>query len=176
MLLRGEEPQRFLLGHSHGTDWVEYNAQGWLGHAKHNPAAQNAATLLQDSQKYEHGRTVIELADSVSPKHRSRQQMMPPQSDLCRVNCFAVAVLPQEEHQRAVHGPGQRCHRAVGLHRRPGRQLPAGTAASHQHEEDLHHRRGRRQEEESVYPDQTPSGEWLRSMIETADSFPSGSN
>ncbi|XP_070827035.1 unconventional myosin-XVIIIa-like isoform X3 [Chaetodon trifascialis] len=51
LLLRGEESHLFLLGHSHGTDWVEYNAQGWLSHAKHNPAAQNAATLLQDSQK-----------------------------------------------------------------------------------------------------------------------------
>ncbi|XP_058490606.1 unconventional myosin-XVIIIa isoform X4 [Solea solea] len=50
-LLRGEKPHLFLLGHSHGTNWVEYNAQGWLSHAKHNPAAQNAATLLQDSQK-----------------------------------------------------------------------------------------------------------------------------
>lgn len=51
LLLRGDKPHVFLLGHSHGTDWVEYNAQGWLSHAKHNPAAQNAATLLQDSQK-----------------------------------------------------------------------------------------------------------------------------
>lgn len=51
LLLRGEKPHLFLLGHSHGTDWVEYNAHGWLSHAKHNPAAQNAATLLQDSQK-----------------------------------------------------------------------------------------------------------------------------
>uniref|UniRef100_A0AAQ4S497 Myosin motor domain-containing protein n=1 Tax=Gasterosteus aculeatus aculeatus TaxID=481459 RepID=A0AAQ4S497_GASAC len=51
LLLRGEKPHLFLLGHSHGTDWVEYNAQGWLTHAKHNPATQNAATLLQDSQK-----------------------------------------------------------------------------------------------------------------------------
>lgn len=51
LLLRGEKPHLFLLGHSHGTDWVEYNAQGWLSHAKHNSAAQNAATLLQDSQK-----------------------------------------------------------------------------------------------------------------------------
>ncbi|XP_032363340.1 unconventional myosin-XVIIIa isoform X11 [Etheostoma spectabile] len=51
LLLRGDKPHLFLLGHSHGTDWVEYNAQGWLSHAKHNPAAQNAATLLQDSQK-----------------------------------------------------------------------------------------------------------------------------
>ncbi|KAJ4935365.1 hypothetical protein JOQ06_016901, partial [Pogonophryne albipinna] len=51
LLLRGEKPHLFLLGHSHGTDWVEYNAQGWLSHAKHNPAAQNAAALLQDSQK-----------------------------------------------------------------------------------------------------------------------------
>lgn len=57
LLLRGEKPHRFLLGHSHGTDWVEYNAQGWLSHAKHNPAAQNAAMLLQDSQKYEHSNT-----------------------------------------------------------------------------------------------------------------------
>ncbi|XP_068601584.1 unconventional myosin-XVIIIa [Brachionichthys hirsutus] len=51
LLLRGEKPHLFLLGHSHGTDWVEYNARGWLSHAKHHPAAQNAATLLQDSQK-----------------------------------------------------------------------------------------------------------------------------
>uniref|UniRef100_A0A669EJK1 Myosin XVIIIA n=1 Tax=Oreochromis niloticus TaxID=8128 RepID=A0A669EJK1_ORENI len=53
LLLRGEKPHLFLLGHSHGTNWVEYNTQGWLNHAKHNPAAQNAATLLQDSQKYD---------------------------------------------------------------------------------------------------------------------------
>lgn len=51
LLLRGEEPHLFLLGHSHGTDWVQYDSQGWLGHARHSPAAQNAATLLQDSQK-----------------------------------------------------------------------------------------------------------------------------
>uniref|UniRef100_A0A1A7Z1E8 Myosin XVIIIAb n=1 Tax=Iconisemion striatum TaxID=60296 RepID=A0A1A7Z1E8_9TELE len=51
LLLRGEKPHLFLLGHSHGTDWVEYNVQGWLSHAKNNPTAQNAATLLQDSQK-----------------------------------------------------------------------------------------------------------------------------
>lgn len=51
LLLRGEKPHLFLLGHSHGTDWVQYDAQGWLGHARHNPAAQNAAALLQDSQK-----------------------------------------------------------------------------------------------------------------------------
>lgn len=53
-MLRGENAHLFLLGHSHGTDWVEYNAQGWLSHARHNPAAQKAAMLLQDSQKYEH--------------------------------------------------------------------------------------------------------------------------
>nr|XP_046171098.1 unconventional myosin-XVIIIa-like isoform X8 [Oncorhynchus gorbuscha] len=51
LLLKSDKPHHFLLGHSHGTDWVEYNAQGWLNHAKQNPASQNAATLLQDSQK-----------------------------------------------------------------------------------------------------------------------------
>ncbi|CAL8350260.1 unnamed protein product [Lota lota] len=51
LLLKGEKPQHFLLGHSSGTDWVEYDAQGWLSHAKQNPAFQKAATLLQDSQK-----------------------------------------------------------------------------------------------------------------------------
>lgn len=40
------------MGHSHGTDWVEYDVLGWLNHAKQNPASLNAATLLQDSQKY----------------------------------------------------------------------------------------------------------------------------
>ncbi|KAL4647202.1 unconventional myosin-XVIIIa isoform X8 [Arapaima gigas] len=51
LLLKSEKVQHFLLGHSHGTDWVEYNMQGWLSHAKQNPASLNAATLLQDSQK-----------------------------------------------------------------------------------------------------------------------------
>ncbi|XP_077578194.1 myosin-XVIIIa isoform X2 [Stigmatopora nigra] len=51
LLVRGRKPHLFLLGHSHGTDWVEYNTQGWLSQAKHNPASQNAASLLQDSQK-----------------------------------------------------------------------------------------------------------------------------
>ncbi|XP_045580630.1 unconventional myosin-XVIIIa isoform X10 [Salmo salar] len=51
LLLKSDKPHHFLLGHSHGTAWVEYDAQGWLSHAKQNPASQNAATLLQDSQK-----------------------------------------------------------------------------------------------------------------------------
>ncbi|KAM3868549.1 unconventional myosin-XVIIIa-like isoform 1-T1 [Diretmus argenteus] len=50
-LLKGERAHHFLLGHSHGTDWVEYDARGWLNHAKQNPASTNAASLLQDSQK-----------------------------------------------------------------------------------------------------------------------------
>ncbi|XP_056140600.1 unconventional myosin-XVIIIa-like [Lampris incognitus] len=51
LLLKSERPYHFLLGHSHGTDWVEYDARGWLNHAKQNPASTNAANLLQDSQK-----------------------------------------------------------------------------------------------------------------------------
>ncbi|XP_058269855.1 unconventional myosin-XVIIIa isoform X8 [Hemibagrus wyckioides] len=51
LLLKSEKPHHFLLGHSHGTDWVEYDVLGWLSHAKQNPASQNAVTLLQDSQK-----------------------------------------------------------------------------------------------------------------------------
>uniref|UniRef100_A0A672QWM6 Myosin XVIIIA n=1 Tax=Sinocyclocheilus grahami TaxID=75366 RepID=A0A672QWM6_SINGR len=51
LLLKSEKAHHFLLGHSHGTDWVEYDASGWLSHAKQNPASQNAAILLQDSQK-----------------------------------------------------------------------------------------------------------------------------
>ncbi|ROK28202.1 Unconventional myosin-XVIIIa [Anabarilius grahami] len=51
LLLKSEKVHHFLLGHSHGTDWVEYDARGWLSHAKQNPASQNAAILLQDSQK-----------------------------------------------------------------------------------------------------------------------------
>ncbi|KAL2095355.1 hypothetical protein ACEWY4_010074 [Coilia grayii] len=51
VLLKSERAHHFLLGHSHGSDWVEYDARGWLGHAKHNPATQNAAGLLQNSQK-----------------------------------------------------------------------------------------------------------------------------
>ncbi|KAM9469011.1 unconventional myosin-XVIIIa isoform 8-T9 [Clarias gariepinus] len=51
LLLKSEKQHHFLLGHSHGTDWVEYDVQGWLCHAKQNPASQNAVILLQDSQK-----------------------------------------------------------------------------------------------------------------------------
>ncbi|XP_034405969.1 unconventional myosin-XVIIIa-like [Cyclopterus lumpus] len=50
-LLKSEKAHHFLLGHSHGTDWVEYDACGWLNYAKQNPASTNAASLLQDSQK-----------------------------------------------------------------------------------------------------------------------------
>ncbi|XP_041097347.1 unconventional myosin-XVIIIa-like isoform X3 [Polyodon spathula] len=50
-LLKSDKPHHFLLGHSHATDWVEYDARGWLSHAKQNPASQNAVALLQDSQK-----------------------------------------------------------------------------------------------------------------------------
>ncbi|KAM9728310.1 unconventional myosin-XVIIIa-like isoform 11-T12 [Menidia menidia] len=50
-LLRSEKEHHFLLGHSHGSDWVEYDAHGWLNYAKQNPASANALNLLQDSQK-----------------------------------------------------------------------------------------------------------------------------
>ncbi|XP_021068543.1 unconventional myosin-XVIIIa isoform X14 [Mus pahari] len=50
-LLRSSKPRHFLLGHSHGTNWVEYNMAGWLNYTKQNPATQNAPRLLQDSQK-----------------------------------------------------------------------------------------------------------------------------
>ncbi|XP_070838589.1 unconventional myosin-XVIIIa-like [Chaetodon trifascialis] len=50
-LLKSEKDNHFLLGHSHGTDWVEYNTCGWLNYAKQNPASTNAASLLKDSQK-----------------------------------------------------------------------------------------------------------------------------
>ncbi|NWZ73369.1 MY18A protein, partial [Acrocephalus arundinaceus] len=50
-LLLSEKPRHFLLGHSSGTNWVEYDATGWLNYVKHNPASQNASVLLQESQK-----------------------------------------------------------------------------------------------------------------------------
>ncbi|XP_038565159.1 unconventional myosin-XVIIIa-like isoform X5 [Micropterus salmoides] len=50
-LLKSEKDNHFLLGHSHGTDWVEYDACGWLNYAKQNPASTNAINLLQESQK-----------------------------------------------------------------------------------------------------------------------------
>ncbi|XP_040906951.1 unconventional myosin-XVIIIa isoform X2 [Toxotes jaculatrix] len=50
-LLKSEKDNHFLLGHSHGTDWVEYDVCGWLNYAKQNPASTNATSLLQDSQK-----------------------------------------------------------------------------------------------------------------------------
>ncbi|NXJ21464.1 MY18A protein, partial [Dicrurus megarhynchus] len=50
-LLPSDKPRHFLLGHSSGTSWVEYDATGWLNYVKHNPASQNASVLLQESQK-----------------------------------------------------------------------------------------------------------------------------
>uniref|UniRef100_A0A672ND64 Unconventional myosin-XVIIIa-like n=1 Tax=Sinocyclocheilus grahami TaxID=75366 RepID=A0A672ND64_SINGR len=51
VVLKSENTHHFLLGHSHGTDWVEYDTHGWLNLAKLNPTPQNAANLLQNSQK-----------------------------------------------------------------------------------------------------------------------------
>ncbi|KAE8622150.1 hypothetical protein XENTR_v10005115 [Xenopus tropicalis] len=50
-LLQSSKSHHFLLGHSYGTNWVEYDATGWLSYVRQNPASQNAAALLQDSQK-----------------------------------------------------------------------------------------------------------------------------
>ncbi|XP_065274201.1 unconventional myosin-XVIIIa [Emys orbicularis] len=50
-LLRSDKPRHFFLGHSYGTNWVEYDATGWLHYVRQNPASQNAAAVLQDSQK-----------------------------------------------------------------------------------------------------------------------------
>uniref|UniRef100_A0A8D0GD31 Unconventional myosin-XVIIIa n=1 Tax=Sphenodon punctatus TaxID=8508 RepID=A0A8D0GD31_SPHPU len=50
-LLKSSKPRHFLLGHSYGTNWVEYDATGWLNYVKQNPASQNASLLLQESQK-----------------------------------------------------------------------------------------------------------------------------
>uniref|UniRef100_A0A8C8X0J4 Myosin XVIIIA n=1 Tax=Panthera leo TaxID=9689 RepID=A0A8C8X0J4_PANLE len=44
-LLRSSKPHHFLLGHSHGTNWVEYNVAGWLSYTKQNPATQNDALI-----------------------------------------------------------------------------------------------------------------------------------
>ncbi|XP_077098257.1 unconventional myosin-XVIIIa isoform X5 [Siphateles boraxobius] len=50
-VLKSENAHHFLLGHSYGTDWVEYDTRGWLNLARQNPSPQNAANLLQNSQK-----------------------------------------------------------------------------------------------------------------------------
>nr|XP_060612666.1 unconventional myosin-XVIIIa [Anolis sagrei ordinatus] len=50
-LLRSTRPRHFFLGHSYGTNWVEYDTTGWLSYVRQNPASQNASALLQDSQK-----------------------------------------------------------------------------------------------------------------------------
>ncbi|XP_056127306.1 unconventional myosin-XVIIIa isoform X4 [Rhinichthys klamathensis goyatoka] len=51
VVLKSENAHHFLLGHSYGTDWVEYDTRGWLNLARQNPTPQNAANLLQNSQK-----------------------------------------------------------------------------------------------------------------------------
>ncbi|XP_077168399.1 unconventional myosin-XVIIIa isoform X11 [Paroedura picta] len=50
-LLRSSKPRHFFLGHSYGTNWVEYDTTGWLSYVRQNPASQNASLLLQGSQK-----------------------------------------------------------------------------------------------------------------------------
>ncbi|XP_054857427.1 unconventional myosin-XVIIIa isoform X3 [Eublepharis macularius] len=50
-LLRSSKPRHFFLGHSYGTNWVEYDTTGWLSYVRQNPASQNSSILLQGSQK-----------------------------------------------------------------------------------------------------------------------------
>uniref|UniRef100_A0A7N8YF29 Myosin XVIIIAa n=1 Tax=Mastacembelus armatus TaxID=205130 RepID=A0A7N8YF29_9TELE len=64
-LLKSEKDSHFLLGHSHGTDWVEYDAHGWLNYAKLNPAFTNATSLLQDSQKIHFVHCILPKADAL---------------------------------------------------------------------------------------------------------------
>uniref|UniRef100_A0A7N6B496 Myosin XVIIIAb n=1 Tax=Anabas testudineus TaxID=64144 RepID=A0A7N6B496_ANATE len=70
LLMQGDKPHLFLMGHSHGTDWVQYSVEGWLSHAKHNPASQNATTLLQDSQKYDHSKYCSHTISSYINKYK----------------------------------------------------------------------------------------------------------
>ncbi|XP_058019822.1 unconventional myosin-XVIIIa [Ahaetulla prasina] len=50
-LLRSNKAGHFFLGHSYGTNWVEYDTSGWLSYVRQNPASQNSLVLLQESQK-----------------------------------------------------------------------------------------------------------------------------
>nr|XP_020659098.1 unconventional myosin-XVIIIa isoform X3 [Pogona vitticeps] len=50
-LLPSNKPKHFYLGHSYGTNWVEYDTTGWLSYVRQNPASQNALPRLQESQK-----------------------------------------------------------------------------------------------------------------------------
>ncbi|XP_039174965.1 unconventional myosin-XVIIIa isoform X3 [Crotalus tigris] len=50
-LLRSNKPRHFFLGHSYGTNWVEYDTTGWLSYVRQNPGSQNSLLLLQESQK-----------------------------------------------------------------------------------------------------------------------------
>ncbi|KAJ7309093.1 hypothetical protein JRQ81_008411 [Phrynocephalus forsythii] len=50
-LLRSDKAKHFYLGHSYGTNWVEYDTTGWLSYVRQNPASQNALPRLQESQK-----------------------------------------------------------------------------------------------------------------------------
>uniref|UniRef100_A0A673XBM2 Myosin XVIIIAa n=1 Tax=Salmo trutta TaxID=8032 RepID=A0A673XBM2_SALTR len=79
LLLKSGKPHHFLLGHSHGTDWVEYDARGWLSHAKQNPASTNAGSLLQDSHKgckpSAEGRSGLSLSHSTHCYHFSPREL-----------------------------------------------------------------------------------------------------
>lgn len=139
-LLKSEKPDHFLLGHSHGTDWVEYNTNGWLNYARQNPASVNAVSLLQDSQK------LVPAQDMTFWHVRFM---------------FSAALLRlfQENHQLPLHEPTRRSRGPGQFHRWPGGRFSAVPATSYQHEEDLHHGRGGHQEEVTVHPDKASSGE-----------------
>lgn len=70
----------------------------------------------------------------------------------------SIHLTTQEEHQWTVYGSCQWGQSVVRLHCWSRGQFTASVAPGHQHEEDLHHRCGCCQEEEPVYPGQTPSG------------------
>uniref|UniRef100_A0A673NFR7 Unconventional myosin-XVIIIa-like n=1 Tax=Sinocyclocheilus rhinocerous TaxID=307959 RepID=A0A673NFR7_9TELE len=93
VVLKSENTHHFLLGHSHGTDWVEYDTHGWLNLARLNPTPQNAANLLQNSQKLKFHQTQDALLDTV---RRSRVH-------------FVHCLLPRAEVLRATGSPEESC-------------------------------------------------------------------
>uniref|UniRef100_A0A8C2SL02 Unconventional myosin-XVIIIa n=1 Tax=Capra hircus TaxID=9925 RepID=A0A8C2SL02_CAPHI len=119
-LLRSSKSHHFLLGHSHGTNWVEYNTAGWLSYTKQNPAAQNDAlidTVKKSKLHFVH--CFLPVAEGWAGEPRSAASR--------RVSSSSELDLPPGEHCEAAGS----FPFALSLHRADLRSLPQSSYPDH---------------------------------------------
>uniref|UniRef100_A0A673L0G8 Unconventional myosin-XVIIIa-like n=1 Tax=Sinocyclocheilus rhinocerous TaxID=307959 RepID=A0A673L0G8_9TELE len=108
VVLKSENTHHFLLGHSHGTDWVEYDTRGWLNLARLNPTPQNALLKIVLSWNCSISKKIKKWQKIHMVYFSFDQDALLDTVRRSRVH-FVHCLLPRAEVLRAVGSPEESC-------------------------------------------------------------------